>query len=160
MGFTAGIGVIIRVGQWRDFLGLPKVEGEHFHQKLMHLVEVLPQLHIPTTGTALMSLLLVLSSTRVRGLKRVPGPLVALVVATTLQSVFHFDGIATIGSAFGGIPQGLPQFSFPRVTLDQVILLAVLPPPAPSLARPPTFAMAPPAPWPAWPPSCLSWPTT
>ena len=123
VGFTAGIGVIIWVGQWRDFLGLPKVEGEHFHQKLMHLIEVLPQLHIPTTGMALMSLLLVLFSTRVRGLKRVPGPLVALVVATTLQSVFHFDGIATIGSAFGGIPQGLPQFSFPRVTLDQVIPL-------------------------------------
>jgi SulP family sulfate permease len=123
VGFTAGIGVIIWVGQWRDFLGLPKVEGEHFHQKLMHLIEVLPQLHMPTTGMALMSLLLVLFSTRVRGLKRVPGPLVALVVATALQSVFHFDGIATIGSAFGGIPQGLPKFSFPSVTLDQVIPL-------------------------------------
>jgi SulP family sulfate permease len=123
VGFTAGIGIIIWVGQWRDFLGLPKVEGEHFHQKLVHLIEVLPQLHIPTTGMALMSLLLVLFSTRVRGLKRVPGPLVALVVATSLQAVFHFGGIATIGSAFGGIPQGLPHFSFPSVTLAQVISL-------------------------------------
>ena len=121
VGFTAGIGVIIWVGQWRDFLGLPKVEGEHFHQKLLHLIEVLPQLHILTTGMALMSLLLVLFSTRVRGLKRVPGPLVALIVATGLQAVFHFEGIATIGSAFGGIPQGLPHFSFPSVTLAQVI---------------------------------------
>ncbi len=123
VGFTAGIGIIIWVGQWRDFLGLPKVEGEHFHQKLLRLIEVLPQLHIPTTGMALMSLLLVLFSTRVRGLKRVPGPLVALVVATGLQAVFHFEGIATIGSAFGGIPQGLPNFSFPSVTLAQVIPL-------------------------------------
>ena len=123
VGFTAGIGIIIWVGQWRDFLGLPKVEGEHFHQKLLRLIEVLPQLHIPTTGMALMSLLLVLFSTRVRGLKRVPGPLVALVVATGLQAVFHFEGIATIGSAFGGIPQGLPHFSFPGVTLEQVIPL-------------------------------------
>ena len=123
VGFTAGIGVIIWVGQWRDFLGLPKVEGEHFHQKLVHLVEVLPQLHISTTGMALMSLVLVLFSTRVWGLKRVPGPLVALIVATSLQAVFHFEGIATIGSAFGGIPQGLPHFSFPSVTLAQVISL-------------------------------------
>ena len=123
VGFTAGIGVIIWVGQWRDFLGLPKVEGEHFHQKLVHLVEVLPQLHILTTGMALMSLLLVLFSTRVRGLKRVPGPLVALIVATSLQAIFHFEGVATIGSAFGGIPQGLPHFSFPSVTLAQVISL-------------------------------------
>ena len=123
VGFTAGIGVIIWVGQWRDFLGLPKVEGEHFHQKLVRLVEVLPQLHILTTGMALMSLLLVLFSTRVRGLKRVPGPLVALIVATSLQAIFHFEGVATIGSAFGGIPQGLPHFSFPSVTLAQVISL-------------------------------------
>lgn len=123
VGFTAGIGIIIWVGQWRDFLGLPKVEGEHFHEKLLHLIEVLPQLHIPTTGMALMSLLLVLFSARVRGLKRVPGPLVALIVATLLQAVFKFEGIATIGSAFGGIPQGLPRFSFPSITLTQVISL-------------------------------------
>ena len=39
VGFTSGIGVIIFVGQWRDFLGLPKVVGEHFHEKLWHLIQ-------------------------------------------------------------------------------------------------------------------------
>src|SRR6185437_5911148 len=29
VGFTAGIGVIIFVGQWSDFFGLPTVEGTH-----------------------------------------------------------------------------------------------------------------------------------
>jgi sulfate permease, SulP family len=123
IGFTAGIAIIIWVGQWRDFLGLPKVGGEHFHEKLLNLIEVLPQLHLPTTGMALLSLLLVLFSARMRGLSRVPGPLVALLAATLLQTVFKFDGIATIGSAFGGIPQGLPQFSFPSVTLAKIIPL-------------------------------------
>ena len=33
VGFTTGIGVIIFVGQWSDFLGLPKVTAEHFHEK-------------------------------------------------------------------------------------------------------------------------------
>jgi SulP family sulfate permease len=47
VGFTAGIGVIIWVGQWRDFFGLPKVSGEHFHEKLWHLLQVLPDLHMP-----------------------------------------------------------------------------------------------------------------
>jgi len=32
VGFTAGIGVIIWVGQWKDFLGLPKISGEHLNQ--------------------------------------------------------------------------------------------------------------------------------
>src|SRR5262252_2997006 len=40
VGFTAGIGVIIFVGQWRDFFGLPAVAGEHFHEKLWHLLQV------------------------------------------------------------------------------------------------------------------------
>src|ERR1700753_401580 len=52
IGFTAGIGVIIFVGQWHDFLGLPAVSGEHFHQKLWHLFQVLPRLHWPTAGLA------------------------------------------------------------------------------------------------------------
>jgi hypothetical protein len=106
VGFTAGIGVIIWVGQWKDFFGLPAVSGEHFHQKLWHLLQALPQLHPVTTALSLLSLALVIFTPRLPGLKKVPGPLVALVAATLLQSLCGFDGVATIGSAFGGIPQG------------------------------------------------------
>ncbi|BCB27306.1 sodium-independent anion transporter [Sulfurimicrobium lacus] len=123
VGFTAGIGVIIWVGQWKDFFGLPMVAGEHFHEKFLHLIEVLPQLQLATTALAVLSLLLVTLSPRVRGLKRIPGPLLAMVVATALQSIFKFDGVETIGSAFGGIPQTLPAFALPSVTLSRVIEL-------------------------------------
>ncbi len=123
VGFTAGIGVIIWVGQWKDFFGLPKVSGEHFHQKLWHTLQVLPQLHLATTLLALLSLLLLIFSPKIRFLKRVPGPLIAMVVATAMQSSFHFTGVATIGSAFGGIPQHLPSFSPPSITLPRIIEL-------------------------------------
>lgn len=33
IGFTAGIGVIIWVGQWKDFFGLPPVAGTHLDRK-------------------------------------------------------------------------------------------------------------------------------
>ena len=121
VGFTAGIGVIIWVGQWKDFFGLPKVSGEHFHEKLWHLLQVLPDLHIATTLLAALSLFLVITASRIPGLKRVPGPLIAMAVATAIQSTFHFEGVATIGSAFGGIPQGLPALSLPEITLSRVI---------------------------------------
>ncbi len=123
VGFTAGIGVIIWVGQWKDFFGLPAVTGEHFHQKFWHLLQAFPHLHPATTGLALTSLLLVIFSTRIRGLQRVPGPLVGMVVVTILQSIFHFDGVVTIGSAFGGIPLGLPGFSLPTITLSHALEL-------------------------------------
>jgi len=123
VGFTAGIGVVIWVGQWKDFFGLPSVSGVHFHEKIWHLLQALPQLQLASTGLAVTSLLLVVFSVRIPGLRRVPGPLAAMVVATTVQSVFHFDGVATIGSAFGGIPQGLPSFSLPAVTMPRIIEL-------------------------------------
>lgn len=123
LGFTAGIGVIIWVGQWKYFFGLPDVNGEHFHTKLFHLLQVFPQFHLTTTLLAMLSLLLVIYSPKVPGLTRLPGPLVALVVATLLQYFFQFDGVKTIGSAFGGIPQGLPHLQLPMISWDRIIEL-------------------------------------
>src|SRR3569832_1241531 len=75
--FTAGIGVIIWVGQWQPFFGLPKIEGAHFHEKFWHLLQALPQLHLATTALAVVSLLILIFSPRLPYVRRVPGPLVA-----------------------------------------------------------------------------------
>lgn len=123
IGFTSGIAVIIFIGQWQYFLGLPVISGIHFHEKFYQLIRVLPQFDFNTTLMAFASLSLVLCSPRLPFIKRVPGPLVALVFATVSQSLFDFDGIETIGSAFGGIPQGLPEFQLPSPQWSQVIEL-------------------------------------
>ena len=123
LGFTAGIGVIIWVGQWQYFFGLPPVEGDHFHSKIVHLLAAFPQLHLTTTAIAIGSLALAIYAPKIKALRKIPGPLVALVAATTAQYIFGFDGIATIGSAFGGIPKGLPSFQLPSVTTAQVVEL-------------------------------------
>lgn len=123
VGFTAGIAVIIFVGQWGDFLGLPKIAGEHFHDKVWHQLQVLPQAHGPTAALAVLSLLLVIYSPRIWGLSKIPGPLVAMVAATLIHVAFDPPGVATIGTAFGGIPAGLPPITLPDLSLTQVILL-------------------------------------
>lgn len=123
VGFTSGIGVIIWVGQWQDFFGLPKINGEHFHQKLLSIFSAFPQFHLTTTVLAILSLALVVFGPKIPKLSRIPGPLLALVVVTTLQYVVGFDGVRTIGSAFGGIPQGLPELAIPEITFSQVIQL-------------------------------------
>ena len=123
VGFTAGIGVIIFVGQWSEFFGLPKPVGEHFHEKLWHLLQSLPNTHLSTLSFALLGLLLVLLTPKIKFLARVPGPLVAMIVVTLLQMILHMPGVATIGSAFGGIPTGLPTFVVPEMSVPQIITL-------------------------------------
>ena len=123
IGFTTGIGVIIFVGQWAYFLGLPKPEGEHFHEKVWALLQSLGQTHWPTLLIALLSLVIVLFASKIKIFRRIPGPLLAMVVATILQAALQLPGVATIGSMFGGVPQGLPAFAWPEMTVSQVLSL-------------------------------------
>jgi SulP family sulfate permease len=123
VGFTAGIGVIIWVGQWQYFFGLPAVAADHFHERFWRLALALPRFHVATALIAIASLLIALFSNRFPGLRRVPGPLVAMMVATAAQVTFQFHGVATIGSAFGGIPQQMPSFALPPVSAARVFEL-------------------------------------
>lgn len=121
VGFTTGIGVIIFVGEWKDFFGLSihLPLDAHFHQKITELIKALPQLNWMTTGLASFSLLLILVTPKL--LKRIPGPLIAMVVVTALQAIFQFKDVATIGSAFGALPQHLPLLHFPTMTLSHTL---------------------------------------
>ncbi|MDO9150371.1 MAG: SulP family inorganic anion transporter [Methylotenera sp.] len=122
VGFTSGIAIIIWVGQWKDFFGLnPTLGAAHFHEKVWDLIVAFPSLNLQTTLLALLTLLLVIYSPRV--FKRIPSPLIAMVVVTAIQASFSFKGVATIGSAFGGIPQSLPEFEFLPIRFSQVLQL-------------------------------------
>ena len=121
VGFTSGIGVIIFVGEWKDFFGLPVHFSldARFHQKLYALIQTLPNLDSATTLLAVLSLLLVMMAPKM--IKRVPGPLLAMLVVTALQAKFQFAHVATLGSTFGGIPHQLPTFHFPAITLNHAL---------------------------------------
>ena len=86
VGFTAGIAIVIWVGQSGYFLGLPQVTGSHFHEKLWHLIQVLPQFDINTTCVGLASLFILIYVNKIPGFKRIPAPLVVLILTTALQS--------------------------------------------------------------------------
>lgn len=122
VGFTSGIGGIIFVGQWKDFFGLsPAAGAAHFHEKFWALAQAFPALHVETTLLGGLTLAVLLLSGRI--LKRIPAPLVAMLIATCVQWQFQWDGVATIGSAFGGIPQKLPQFQLPAMSVPEALQL-------------------------------------
>ena len=122
VGFTSGIGLIIFVGQLKYFFGVhPAALGTHFHQQLQALAGELSHVHLVTAALGLASLLVVLVGTRY--LKRIPSPLVALVLATLAQALFSFDGVATIGTAYGGIPRSLPHLGLPVDSFTEIVKL-------------------------------------
>ena len=123
VGFTAGIAVIIWVGQWQYFFGLPAVEDGPFYLRAWRLLGAFAQMHWPTALLGLGSLALALYGPRIRGMSKVPGPLLAMVAATAVVAVFDLPGVATIESTFGAIPRALPEFAVPTIGFDDVMLL-------------------------------------
>jgi len=123
IGFTAGIGVIIFTGQWADFLGIERQVSGQFHHKMLAVIAQIPQTHWPTMLMGLLSLGVLWLWPRIQTLKRIPAPLAVLALATLLQTIFWFDGVATVGSAFGGIPQGLPAFQMPDLSFGFMLLM-------------------------------------
>src|SRR5690606_13800186 len=118
-----GIAVIIWVGQWQYFFGLPTAGEGPFYLKAWQLLGAFPQLHPATALLGLGSLGLVLYGPRIPGMARVPGPLLAMIAATAVVAAFDLPGVATIESTFGAIPRALPSFALPTMSFDTVMLL-------------------------------------
>ncbi|MBL8467807.1 SulP family inorganic anion transporter [Methyloversatilis discipulorum] len=121
IGFTNGIAVVIFISQIKDFLGL-KIEalpGEFFG-KMRALFDALPTLDLPTLSLSLASLAVLLGWNRVAKsvawMRRLPGPLAVLVIATAANALLQLP-VDTIGSRFGGIPRELPDIGLPALSL-------------------------------------------
>ncbi len=118
VGFTSGIGVIIFIGEWKDFFGLPLHQAldTPFYQKFWQLLQALPSLNWPTTLLSVLTLAVALIVPKF--FKRIPAPLIALLVASCVQWFFHFPSIATLGSVFGGISSHFPGVHFPNASFS------------------------------------------
>ncbi len=119
MGFTSGIAVLIFSTQIKDFFGLQvdKVPSE-FIDKLRVLGEHFGTLQWPTVSLAAASLAIILFWPK-SWQRRVPGSIAALVVGTAAVAFFNLP-VETIGSRFGGIPQGLPSPHLPVLSWENI----------------------------------------
>ncbi|MGN6555610.1 MAG: SulP family inorganic anion transporter [Verrucomicrobiota bacterium] len=119
MGFTSGIAVLIFSTQIKDFFGLKmeKVPSE-FVEKMGALANHAGSFGWPTLMLAAVSLAIILVWPKAWQ-RRVPGSIVALVFGT-LAVVFLKLPVETIGSKFGGIPQGLPAAHIPTLSWENI----------------------------------------
>ena len=124
VGFTSGIAVTIFASQLRDLggLSLTGVEPGPFFPKLAALSLALPTLNPAAliTGVGCCGIIFALRIWKPAW----PGMLVAVVLAATAVPLFHLP-IETIGSRFGGIPNGFPTPRLPSMAPS--LLLELLP---------------------------------
>jgi sulfate permease, SulP family len=124
VGFTSGIAVIIFASQLKDLFGL-RLSGPEpgpLLEKLPVLWDRLPTFDPATVALSIATIAVILALKRLR--PHWPGMLIAVAVAAAAAALLGLP-VATIGSAFGGIPSTLPMPQLPELTLDKIV--AVLP---------------------------------
>jgi SulP family sulfate permease len=118
IGFTNGIAILVASTQVKDFFGLhlDKVPGV-FWLRMEALASSFHTLSFEATALAVFTVLTLIIC---RGISaRVPGPIVALLLATSAVYFFHLP-VETIGTRFGGIPGGLPHMQIPKFRSDLI----------------------------------------
>jgi SulP family sulfate permease len=121
VGFTNGIAVLIASTQIKDFLGLQTgAMPSEFLLRMRELVENLGSVHFTALLIAIASLAIILLMPKL--IKRIPGSIVALVLATLVVAAVGLP-VETIGSKFGGIPRGLPHLVLPQIRPELIVPL-------------------------------------
>jgi len=134
IGFTNGIAVLIALSQLRDLLGLDiaKMPGDFFSQ----IATLWAHLHTINLWALALGVACVVglavwphlwaadsrfrrslgqldTVSALRATSRLPAPVVALVTLTLLAWALNLP-VETIGTRFGGIPQGVPALALPE----------------------------------------------
>ena len=121
IGFTNGIAVLIILSQVPDFLGLTTgALPADFFKKLGVLARALPTADPVTIalGVATIGVIWIWprlwragTGTFPRVMQHVPGTIIGLVLGTAAVMLLNLH-VETIGTRFGGVPQGLPHFTW------------------------------------------------
>jgi sulfate permease, SulP family len=142
IGFTNGIAVLIAFSQVKDLLGLQiaKLPADFFAQIYAYAVNIgTINVYAVTLSAACVGGLFfwpqvfkpgrlmsqqMLGGRTLRTAARMPGPVVALVTLTVITAWFKLP-VETIGTRFGGIPQGLPTLALPPFSWESAKQLLV-----------------------------------
>ncbi len=122
VGFTSGIALIIFSTQIRYFFGfsIPDLPDK-FIPKWAAYAEHLGAINTDALFLGILTILIVAYWPRVT--KRLPGPLIAIVLTTILVHYFKIP-VDTIGSRFGEVPNHFPPPRIPTFSLDIITKLS------------------------------------
>jgi high affinity sulfate transporter 1 len=118
LGFLAGVGIQVAIGQLPDMLGV-SAPSPHTLIKLGQTVAALPQAQGLTVAVSLGVIAVVLTARMIT--RRVPGALIAAAAAIIVSRV---AGLAAHGvRVLGYVPRGLPAFGLPAFGVHATLAL-------------------------------------
>jgi SulP family sulfate permease len=117
-GFQAGVAVMLLTTEFKDLLGLSVMEAggnvvAKWQSYMMAIGTVNPYALAVSAGSILFMML------PIKGLRRIPNSLIALIGATIIVQVFQLP-VDTIGTRFKEIASGLPKPLFPDISFEVV----------------------------------------
>lgn len=120
VGYMTGVAVIMIGSQLGKVTGV-SVEGDEFIDQIRSFVAGLDAVHWPTIvlAAAVLILLLVLSWF----VPRLPGPLIAILIATAAVAVFSLDSYGV--KVVGDIPGGFPAPGVPTISAADLVALLI-----------------------------------
>ena len=116
IGYMAGVAVIMIASQLGKVTGV-SVEGDEFLDQMRSFIDGIDELHWPTVALAVAVLVVLLAFAWLT--PKLPGPLIAILVAALVVSVFslHRNGIKVVGDIPSGFPTpGLASISAADLT--------------------------------------------
>lgn len=108
-GFTAGIGVIILIGQLPRAFGLPPPEQSHIFSVITHLVQYFHKTNYVALAVVAMTLAIIIGMSKIS--RKIPAALTAVIVVTAIT---HFAGLSSV-PLIGAIPSSLPAPHWPTL---------------------------------------------
>ena len=120
IGYMTGVALIMIGSQLGKVTGV-SVEGDEFLDQIRSFVDELDELHWPTMTLAAAVLVVLLAFAWLA--PRLPGPLIAILVAAVVVSIFSLDrnGIKVVGD----IPSGLPAPELPGISTADLMALFI-----------------------------------
>ena len=114
VGFTFGAGLLIIIRQIAPLLGLSDVSGNVF-QIIKETVSRIPEIQPATAVLGILSITIIVGLQRIN--RRLPGPLIAMIITSLAVFIFNLDekGVAVVGE----LPRSLPPLAhLPLFNLD------------------------------------------
>ena len=120
IGYMTGVALIMISSQLSKVTGV-SVEGDEFLDQIRSFVDRLDELHWPTMTLAAAVLVVLLAFAWLA--PRLPGPLIAILVAAVVVSILSLDRIGI--KVVGDIPSGLPTPGLPGISTADLMALFI-----------------------------------